>query len=68
MKTAYYGSRISDSISRTPEGFLVCRDVPIARVGVQDYLGREIGQDERPDEIFKVNRPAEEVFSPAAVA
>ena len=68
MKTAYYGSRISDSISRTPEGFLICRDVPIARVGVQDYLGREIGQEERPDEIFKVNRPAEEVFSPAAVA
>ena len=68
MKTAYYGSRISDSISRTPEGFLICRDVPIARVGVQDYLGREIGQTERPDEIFKVYRPADEVFSPAAVA
>lgn len=67
-KTAYYGSRISDSISRTPEGFLICRDVPIARVGVQDYLGREIGQTERPDEIFKVYRPADEVFSPAAVA
>ena len=67
-KTAYYGSRISDSISRTPEGFLICRDVPIARVGVQEYLGREIGQTERPEEVFKVNRPAEEVFSPAAVA
>lgn len=67
-KTAYYGSRISDSISRTPEGFLICRDVPIARVGVQEYLGREIGQTERPEEVFKVNRPADEVFSPAAVA
>ena len=67
-KTAYYGSRISDSISRTPEGFLICRDVPIARVGVQEYLGREIGQTERPDDVFKVDRPAGEVFSPAAVA
>ena len=67
-KTAYYGSRISDSISRTPEGFLICRDVPIARVGVQEYLGREIGQTERPEDVFKVNRPAEEVFTPAAVA
>lgn len=67
-KTAYYGSRISDSISRTPEGFLICRDVPIARVGVQEYLGREIGQTERPEDVFKVNRPADEVFSPAAVA
>ena len=67
-KTAYYGSRISDSISRTPEGFLICRDVPIARVGVQKYLGSEIEQDERPDDIFEVDRPAGEVFSPAAVA
>ena len=67
-KTAYYGSRISDSISRTPEGFLICRDVPIARVGVQEYLGREIGQTERPDDVFKVTRPADEVFSPAAIA
>ena len=67
-KTAYYGSRISDSISRTPEGFLICRDVPIARVGVQEYLGREIEQDERPDDIFKVTRPDSEVFSPAAIA
>lgn len=66
--TAYYGSRISDSISKTPEGFLVCRDVPIARVGVQEYLGREIGQDERPDDVFKVNRPANEVFNKAAIA
>ncbi len=67
-KTAYYGSRISESISRTPEGFLICRDVPIARVGVQEYLGREIGQDDRPEDVFKVSRPASEVFSPAAVA
>lgn len=67
-KTAYYGSRISNSISRTPEGYLICRDVPIARVGVQEYLGREIGQTERPEDVFKVNRPAGEVFSPAAVA
>ena len=68
MKTAYYGSRISDSISRTPEGFLICRDVPIARVGMQEYLGREIGQEERPEDIFKVERPAKEVFDRAAVA
>lgn len=67
-RIAYYGSRISDHISKTPEGFLICRDVPIARVGVQEYLGREIGQDDKPDDIFKVDRPEEEVFSPAAMA
>ena len=67
-RIAYYGSRISDHISKTPEGFLICRDVPIARVGVQEYLGREIGQDDKPDDVFKVDRPEEEVFSPAAMA
>lgn len=67
-RIAYYGSRISDHISKTPEGFLICRDVPIARVGVQEYLGREIGQDDRPDDVFRVERPADEVFSPAAIA
>lgn len=66
--TAYYGSRISDSISRTPEGFLVCRDVPIARIGTQEYLGSEIGQDERPNDVFQVERSAEEVFSLPAIA
>ncbi|MDY6148948.1 MAG: DUF2213 domain-containing protein [Porphyromonas sp.] len=66
--TAYYGSRISDSISRTPEGFLVCRDVPIARIGMQEYLGSEVGQDERPNDIFQVTRAAEEVFSRPAIA
>ena len=28
---AYYGSSISGNMVRTPEGFLICRNVPIAR-------------------------------------
>ena len=40
---AYFGSRISENIAETPEGFLVCRSVPIARTGVQTYLPEEIG-------------------------
>ena len=42
---AYYGSTISKHMTQTPEGFLICRDVPIARVGIQDYLARELGLD-----------------------
>ena len=62
----YYGYTISPNQLETGEGFLICRNVPIARIGTQDYLGYEVG---KPDtEIVTVDRPAEEVFSPAAIA
>ena len=28
---AYYGTEISKHMTDTPEGYLICRDVPIAR-------------------------------------
>lgn len=68
MGKAYYGSKISKNMVRTPEDFLVCKNVPIARTGVQKYLGKEIGILDRPDEIFKVYRTEEEVFSPKTMA
>ena len=46
---AYYGSTISKHMTQTPESFLICRDVPIARIGTQDYLARELGLDGEPD-------------------
>jgi len=45
-KISYYGTRLSDNISRTPEGFLICRNVPIAKAGTQDYLGSELDVEE----------------------
>lgn len=63
----YYGSRISDHLVRTPEGYLICKDVPIARTGIQQYRGIEFGGKE-PERIYDVNRPEEEVFSPATLA
>ncbi len=65
---AYYGSRISPNMTRTPEGFLICHNVPIARTGWQEYLGREVGLTDRPDDVIQVYRTSEEVFSPATVA
>jgi hypothetical protein len=47
----------------TDEGFLV---VParISRIGVQEYLAGEMGvEDRQPDDIIRVYRPEEEVFS-----
>lgn len=65
---AYYGSKISKHMTQTPEGFLICRDVPIARIGTQDYLARELGLDGEPDRPVTVERRPEDVFDPAAIA
>jgi hypothetical protein len=54
----------------TPEGFLVCKEVPIARTGVQLYHATELpkplnadGWDDAPDQIVKIERTPEEVFA-----
>ena len=30
-------------MTKTPEGFLICHSVPIARTGTQEYYPRELG-------------------------
>lgn len=64
---AYFGSRISDHMIRTPEGYLVCKEVPIARTGIQNYRGMEFGGTD-PNKIYNIERPEDEVFSKAALA
>lgn len=65
----YYGYTISPNQIETGEGFLICRNVPIARTGEQEYLGREIGlTGADSDRLITVMRPPEEVFSDAALA
>lgn len=65
----YYGYTISPNQIETHDGFLICRNVPIARTGDQDYLGSEIGLDgEDAGKIIPVHRSPEEVFSPATMA
>ena len=65
---AFYGDRFSKNMTKTPEGFLVCHNVPIARTGMYEYLGKEIGANDKADEIVKVYRSPEEVFNLAAIA
>lgn len=67
MSKAYFGSRISDHILKTPEGFLICKDVPIARTGTQQYRGCEFGARDS-ERIYDVNRPEAQVFDRAAIA
>lgn len=40
---AFYGSRLSDNLYKTTEGFLVCKNVPIGRSGAIKYLDTELG-------------------------
>ncbi len=66
---SYYGYTISPNQIETGEGFLICRNVPIARTGTQEYLGREIGlEGKAADAIVTVYRSSSEVFSEAALA
>lgn len=68
MALAYYGTTISPHIDKTPEGYLICRDVPINRTGTQTYLAHELNLEGDPDREVTVYRLPEDVFSPAAMA
>ena len=64
----YYGSSISPNKVETSEGFLICRNVPIARIGPQDYYARELQLDGDPNRMVKVNRYERDVFDKATIA
>ena len=65
---AYYGTAISEHITKKPSGGIICTGVPVARTGTQEYLARELQLDGDPERIIPVRREPEEVFSPAALA
>lgn len=65
---AYYGYTISPNQLETVEGFLICRNVPIARTGEMDYLESELKEDGDSSKMVKVYRSSEEVFSEAALS
>lgn len=62
----YYGSKISDNISRLDNGCLICFNVPIARTGTYQYLKEELGLDGTG--IVNVYREPEEVFDQKTIA
>lgn len=64
----YYGSRISPNKVETAEGFLICRNVPIARVGEQKYYAHELQLDGDPNREVLVHRYEDDVFDQATVA
>lgn len=64
----YFGTELSPNQMETAEGFLICRNVPIARTGEMVYLARELQLDGDPDRPVSVRREAQDVFDPQAMA
>ena len=66
---SYYGYTLSPNQIETGEGFLICKNVPIARIGSQDYAGHELGlTGQDANQIYRAIRTPEEVFSEEAMA
>ena len=63
----YFGSKISQHMSKTPEGYLICSAVPIGRSGVIKYLDSELGIG-NDGKIISVYRRPEENKSPITLA
>ena len=70
----YVESCISENIHRTPEGFLLCLNVPIARPGVLQYAAGElVGEDgknviEPFNGLVEITRSTEDLFQPSTIA
>lgn len=52
----------------TPEGFLICYDVPIARLGEMIYGANEVPVDAGRDGLIRVTRDDDSLFNPTTIA
>ena len=66
---SFYGTQqLGSKQMLTPEGFLICYDVPIARIGTMDYAAVELPELEDKDGVIQVERSADLIFSPETMA
>jgi hypothetical protein len=73
MRLFYEDVRLGTKQSVTPEGFLICHDVPVARTGAMRYLAAEVDDPEHPiagdaEGIVVAERTPEEVFRTETIA
>ena len=59
--------KLSPRREKTPEGFLLCRDVPISRIGVFEYKPTETNIPGRNGKVL-MSRTADELFNPKTMA
>lgn len=64
----YTTSKLSENMHETPEGYLVCVGVPIARTGEMVYGPGETPLEVGPEGTVLVTRDADEVFRPETMA
>jgi uncharacterized protein len=64
----YTAEKLGPTQSLTPDGFLLCEGVPLARTGVLLYADGEVPVEADSEGIIRVVREPEEVFSPTAIA
>jgi hypothetical protein len=60
--------RLGERQSLTPEGFLLCEDVPICRTGEMIYGPSQTTLPAGPEGIVRIRRTSREVFRPETVA
>jgi uncharacterized protein len=64
----YTTEKLGPKQSLTPEGFLLCEEVPIARTGLLVYGPDETPIEAGPNGVVKIIREESEVFHPDAIA
>ncbi len=72
----FHSLMVSQNMSLTAEGYLICVNVPICRSGYQEYRGSELTSfpgfekswNLEPDKLYRVYRPREEVLHPDTVS
>lgn len=67
MKQVQFSDAVAISGTRTTgDGYLVA-DCKVARTGIQEYMGSELGDDKEASRTYRIYRPEDEVFKKDAL-
>jgi hypothetical protein len=61
-------TKLSENIHETPEGYLICMDVPIGRTGTMQYGANETPLEADDHGQVAVTRDAENLFHPDTIS
>ena len=64
----YITEQLSEHIGETPEGFLLCKDVPLTRTGMFEYTAAEVPVEAGLDGTVMIQRDDDQVFAENTIA
>ena len=64
----YITEQLSDNISKTPEGYLLCENVPVTRIGEFMYRDTEVPVEADASGMVRIQRDESEVFNDDTIA